>query len=149
MCSFITYGLPVNSLSFNLNINFCANYTRTPGIINGFSTFSNSGSFGFGLVLSNINDKVDFTLSNMSNYNLVSNSILNGNTNGNYFTQNTALKFFWQFWNGFYWQNQINNQLNGNLPSTDKRNIVIWNVSFGKKFLSNDQAELLLPANDF
>jgi hypothetical protein len=147
--SFITYGLPINLLSSNLNLNLSANYTKTPGIINGLSSFSNSGSFGIGLVLSsNISDKVDFTFSSMSNYNLVSNTILNGNTNGNYFTQNTTLKFFWQFWNGFYWQNLINHQLNGSLPSTDKRNIVLWNVSLGKKFLSNNQAELLLSAND-
>ena len=148
--SFIVYGFSVEFLKSNLNLHMSANYSRTPGIINGIFNYANSSTVGLGLVLgSNISDKVDFTVSSISSYNFVKNSTQTDNsTNNNYFSQNSSIRFYWQFWEGFVFQNEINDQYNGNLPGTYKPNTIIWNMSFGMKVLGNDDGEVRLSAND-
>ena len=146
--SFITYGLPVNFLKSNLNFNVSGNYTRTPGIINGVSNFSKSSSAGPGLVLSsNISENIDFTISSNGSYNFVNNTA-QGNNNSNYVSQNTVLKFYWKFWEGFVFQNELNHHYNNGLTDTYNRNTVLWNVGIGKKILSNDNGEIRISAND-
>ena len=148
--SFVTYGVPVEFIKSNVNLNLSASYTRTPGIINGITNYANSSTYGLGVVISsNISDKIDFTLSSYSNYNIVNNSGQSDNSpNNNYFSQNTSLKFYWQFWNGFVLQNEVNNQLNNGLPASYSPSTVIWNVSIAKKILNNDNGEIRLSAND-
>ncbi len=148
--SFVTYGVPVELIKSNLNFNLSASYTRTPGIINGITNFANSSTYGLGIVISsNINDKIDFTLSSNSSYNIVNNSgQLSSTPNNNYFSQNSSLKFYWEFWKGFFLQNEVNNQLNNGLPASYSPSTVIWNISIAKKFLANDNGEIKLSAND-
>ncbi len=148
--SFIVYGFPVEFLKSNLNLHVSANYSRTPGIINGIFNYANSSTLGLGLVLgSNISDKVDFTISSISSYNLVKNSTQTDNSsNNNYFSQNSSVRFYWRFWEGFVFQNELNDQYNGNLPSNYKPNTVIWNMSIGMKVLKNDNGEIRFSAND-
>ncbi len=151
LSSFIVYGFPVDFLKSNLNLHLNASYSRTPGIINGLSNYAYSSTYGFGLVLgSNISNNVDFTLSSFSNYNYVNNSSLSvsSSINNNYFTQNSSLRFYWQFWEGFVFQNEINDQYNGDLPGSYKPNTLIWNMSIGMKILTNESGEVRFTAND-
>ena len=148
--SFITYGVPVGFIKSNLNFNFSTSYTKTPGIINGIPNFANSSTYGLGVVVSsNISDKIDFTFSSSSNYNIVNNSGQSSSTpNSNYFSQNSSIKFYWEFWKGFFLQNDVNNQLNNGLPASYSPSTVIWNISIAKKFLANDNGEIKFSAND-
>ncbi|MCL5031529.1 MAG: TonB dependent receptor [Bacteroidetes bacterium] len=148
--SFVTYGVPVEFIKSNVNLNLSASYTRTPGIINGITNYANSSTYGLGVVISsNISDKIDFTVSSNSSYNVVNNSGQLDNTpNNNYFSQNSTIKFYWQFWNGFVLQNEVNNQLNNGLPASYSPSTIIWNVSIAKKFLGNDNGEIKISAND-
>ena len=148
--SFIAYGLPVEFIKSNLNLNLNANYSRTPGIINGITNIANSSTYGLGFVIgSNISDKFDFTLSSNSSYNFVTNSTqTETGINNNYFSQNTTFRFYWRFWEGFVFTDEINDQYNGNLPGTYKPNTLIWNMGLGIKVLSNDNGEIRLSAND-
>jgi len=145
--SFIAYGLPVSFIKSNINLHLSVNYTHTPGIINGVSNYANSATYGIGFVVgSNISEQVDFTLSSFSSINNVSNDLQSGNTN--YFTQTTDLKFYWDIWKGFVFQNEFNDQYNKGLPSSYKPNILLWNLSLGKKIFKDESGEIMFSVND-
>src|ERR1035437_5473909 len=146
--SLITYGLPVSLLMSNLNLSLGANYTRTPTIINEVTNRVNSTTYSGGVVLSsNFSEKIDFTLSSMSSLNLVRDNMQAVN-NSNYFNQNSKIKLYLWIWEGFILQNEINHQYDNGLSSTYNRNIILWNLSFGKKFLGNDNGEIRFSAYD-
>jgi hypothetical protein len=148
MRSLITYGLPVSLLMSNLNLSLGANYTRTPTIINGVTNRVNSTTYSGGVVLSsNFSEKIDFTLSSMSSLNLVRDNIQAAN-NSNYFNQNSKIKLYLWIWEGFILQNEINHQYDNGLSSSYNRNIILWNLSFGKKFLANENGEIRFSAYD-
>ncbi len=146
--SLITYGFPVYFLKSNLNLNLNYNYTRTPGIINDVMDRVNSSTYGAGIVLSsNFSDKIDFTLSTTSSINYVKDNIQSAQ-NSKYFNQNSLIKLYLWIWEGFVLTNELNHQYDNGLSASYNRNIVLWNVTFGKKFLSNDNAELRFSCND-
>jgi hypothetical protein len=146
--SLINYGLPVYLLKSNLNLSLGANYTRTPTIINGIINRVNSTTYSGGVVLSsNFSEKIDFTLSSMSSLNLVRDNMQAAN-NSNYFNQNSKIKLYLWIWEGFILQNEINHQYDNGLSSSYNRNIILWNLSFGKKLFANDNGEIRFSAND-
>jgi hypothetical protein len=146
--SLITYGFPVYFLKSNLNLNLSYNYTRTPGIINNVMDRVNSTTYGAGLVLSsNFSDKIDFTLSTTSSINYVKDNIQPAG-NSRYFNQNSLVKLYLWIWEGFVLTNELNHQYDNGLSASYNRNIILWNATFGKKFLSNDNAELRFSCND-
>jgi len=145
--SFLTYGFPVKFLKSNLNINLGYTFTRTPGLINDITNVASTNNFTGGLVLgSNINEKVDFTLSYSGNYNLVSNTI-QPNLNDNYFSHTGDFKINLLPWGGWLFNTEISNVYLTGLGSNDE-NIFLWNVAIGYKFLKNRLAELRLSCND-
>jgi hypothetical protein len=146
--SLATYGLPVYLLKSNLNLSLGANYIRTPTVINSVTDRVNSFTYSGGVVLSsNFSEKIDFTLSSMSSLNLVRDNLQAAN-NSNYFTQNSRIKLYLWIWEGFILQNEISNQYSHGQSSSYDQNIILWNLSFGKKFLANDNAEIRFSAND-
>jgi hypothetical protein len=146
--SLITYGIPVPLLKSNLNLSAGANLTRTPTVINGITNRVNSTTYTGGVVLSsNFSDKIDFTLSSMSSWNLVRDNMQSVN-NSSYFNQNSKIKLYLWIWEGFILQNEINHQYDNGLSSTYNRNIILWNLSFGKKLFANDNGEIRFSAND-
>ncbi|MGE5353437.1 MAG: outer membrane beta-barrel protein [Acidobacteriota bacterium] len=145
---FSTYGLPVYFLKSNLNISLMASYSRTPGIINGTKSYSNNTVLGPGFVLaSNVGDYLDFTVSSRSSINLVK-STLRENSNDNYFSQNSSLKFYWMFWDGFLFQTDFQHRYDGGLPEGYDKNSYLLNLAVGKKLFSKDQGEIRLTVND-
>jgi hypothetical protein len=146
--SLVTYGLPVSLLKSNLNLSLGVNYSRTPTIINGVTNRVNSTTYNGGVVLSsNFSEKIDFTLSSMSSYNLVRDNMQSAN-NSNYFNQNSKIKLYLWIWEGFILQNEINHQYDNGLSSSYNRNTVLWNLSFGKKLFANDNGEIRLSVYD-
>jgi len=143
-----TYGFPVYWLKSNLNLNLSYNYTRTPGIINDLMDRVNSSTYGAGIVLSsNFSDKIDFTLSTTSSINYVKDNI-QASDNSRYFNQNSLVKLYLWIWEGFVLTNELNHEYDNGLSASYNRNIILWNATFGKKFLSNDNAELRFSCND-
>lgn len=93
MRSFFTYGLPIEKLKCNLNINTGLSYSITPGEINEVRNTSSVTSGRIGFVLSsNFSETVDFSLTYRANRNWNNNDVL---TTGNtvYSTHNVGLKF--------------------------------------------------------
>ncbi|MCU7497416.1 MAG: outer membrane beta-barrel protein [Ignavibacteria bacterium] len=145
---FSTYGLPVYFLKSNLNLSLSATYSRTPGIINGIKSFSNSTVLGPGLVLaSNVGENLDFTVSTRSSINFVK-STLKESSDNNYLTQNSSMKFYWMFWKGFLFQTDFQHRYDGGLSEGYDKNSYLLNLAIGKKLFSKDQGEIRLTMYD-
>lgn len=148
--SFFNYGQPINFISSNINLNGSLGYSRTPGFIDDAVNFANTTNFGFGLNLSsNISEKVDFSISTNSNYNIVQNTLAaSARSNNNYFTQNTSLRYNWILWEGLVYRTELSHQFNSGLSAGVDNSFLLWNMSVGKKFLKKKQAEVSLSVND-
>jgi hypothetical protein len=146
--SLVTYGLPVGFLKSNLNLNASFNYTRTPGLINERVNFSNTHTLGLGVVLSsNISEKVDFTVSSNSSFNLTQNT-LQSSFNRRFLNQNTRVNFNWTFWKGLVYQTTLNHQVNSGLSAGYNQNFMLLNMSIAKKFMKKNQGEIKLSVYD-
>jgi Outer membrane protein beta-barrel family/Carboxypeptidase regulatory-like domain len=146
--SFITYGLPVASLKSNINFSLSVSYSHTPALLNSIANYTNSTQLGGGIVFSsNISEDLDYTLSSNSDYTFSKNN-LDATNNTNYFTQRTDLKFYLNVLAGFVLQNELNDQFNNNVPNSFDKNILLWTLSLGKKFLGGDNGELRFTATD-
>jgi hypothetical protein len=132
--SFFTYGFPVNFLSSMLNLSTGFTYTRTPAEINTLLNMTNTYSITQGDTLgSNISPEVDFTLSYSGNYN-ISRTKLQPYQNSNYYSHTASFKFNWIFWEGIVFRNELNSMVYSGLSNGYNQNILLWNMSFGKKF---------------
>ncbi|MCC9136097.1 TonB-dependent receptor domain-containing protein [Pontibacter silvestris] len=146
--SFFHYGKPVNFISSNIGVHGNIGYTRTPGLNNGELNYTSSPNFGLGITLSsNISEKIDFTVSTNSTYNIVKYS-LQPEQNSNYFLQNTSLKYNWIFWKGLVYRTELNHQLNSGLSAGYDNSYLLWNMSVSKKLFKNEQGEISLSVND-
>ena len=146
--SFFTYGSPIYFLKSNLNLNLSANFSRTPGVINGFTNFANSTTLGAGFVLSsNFSENLDFTLSSNSSYNIVKNSV-NELNNNNYLSETAFVKFYWLLWEDFTLQSDFNYQYNGGYSNSYDPNSYLLNASIGKKLFADNRGEIRFTAYD-
>jgi len=145
--SFVNYGQPLHFISSNFNMFGMVGFTRTPGMLDDKVNYANNTNLGLGLNLSsNISEKVDFTISTHSNYNMVDNSLMGRNTN--YFTQNTSLRYNWIIWKGLVYRTELNHVYNGNLSQGIDPSYTLWNMSLGKKVFKNQQGEISFSVND-
>ena len=146
--TFMTYALPADFISSNLNLNLSANYTRTPGILNSISNYSNSFSYGLGAVISsNISTDIDFLLSSTTGYNIVTNNKSAVN-NEKYLTQLTRVKIYWLLFDQFAVQGDLMHKYDGGLSNGYSPNSYLLNLSFGAKFFPDNRAELKLSVYD-
>jgi len=146
--SFLTYGLPISPIKSNLNLNLGGTFVRTPGLVNEIKNYAQSSNFGLGVVLSsNVSEKVDFTLSSQSNYNLVTNSIQSG-ANNNFLSQLTSLRLNLIIGKGFVLRSDINYQYFDGLSDDIDPDFFLWNASIGKKIFKNQRGELALSVFD-
>ncbi|WP_162902732.1 outer membrane beta-barrel protein [Taibaiella koreensis] len=146
--SFVTYGLPVTALKSNLNVNASATYTRTPGIINEQKNYAGNTALGLGLVISsNISEKIDFTLSSNSNYNIVNNTLLTA-SNNRFFNQASRLSINYIFWKGIVFNTELNHQYYTGLSAGFNQNFLLWNMSLAKKLFKKQQGEIKLSVYD-
>lgn len=146
--TFITYGIPVNPIKSNLNLNAGFTYNHAPSLINNATNISNTYNFNGGLVLSsNISENVDFTLSYSGNYNIVKNT-LQAQSDNSYYIQNTALRFNWLFLDGFVFSTDLNHNLYSGLNNSFNQNFLLWNASVGYKLLKSKALDIRLSAYD-
>ncbi|MDB5256158.1 MAG: hypothetical protein JWM14_853 [Chitinophagaceae bacterium] len=146
--SFVSYGRPVAGIKSNVNVNLSANYTRTPGLINGRTNYANSPALGAGLVLSsNISSNVDFTVSTNSSYNFVKNT-LNKSSDAEFFNQSSKVKLNLIMAKHIVFNTEANHQYNAGLSAGYNQNYILWNAGLGYKFLKNNAAELRFTVFD-
>ena len=123
-------------------------YSKTPGLINNALNEANATNFSSGFTLgSNISEKLDFTFSYSSNYNIVKNTI-QSDLNSNYFYQVTTAKVNLLPWKGLVLNTDVSYYTYSGLGSAYNQNYLLWNAGIGYKFLKDNAGELRLTAFD-
>jgi hypothetical protein len=146
--SFITYAMPLKFIKSSLNFNGGVSFAKLPGIINNISNVSKNTTYTAGLVLaSNVSQYVDFTVSYSANFNNVKNQ-LQPTLNSSYFSHAANLQLNLLSQTGWFFQNDLTNQLYSGLSAGYNQNYFLWNMSVGKKFLPNQKGELKLSVFD-
>ena len=146
--SFFTYGFPFDLIRSTINFNTGITFAHTPGMLNKVKSISNSTSPSAGVVIgSNISQNFDFTISYAGSYTIATNS-LQSTGNSNYYSHTASLKWVWEFWEGIVLNNQISNVYTSGLAQGYNQNIILWNISLGKKFLADEKGEIKLGVTD-
>jgi hypothetical protein len=146
--TFVTYGIPVEKIKTNINLNTGITFTRTPGLINQEKNFSNTWNFSQGIVFaSNISEKIDYTLSYTGTYNIVKNTVQEELDN-NYYYQDLSLKLSWILPKGFVISNDLRHKLYTGLTDDFNDNYFLWSAYIGKKLLKDQSLEVKLSAFD-
>ncbi|MEA3477389.1 MAG: outer membrane beta-barrel protein [Bacteroidota bacterium] len=146
--TFITYGLPIEKIKSNMNLNVGITYSRTPGMINQTQNISHTMNLSLGAVLgSNISENIDFTFSYNGSVNFVTNSVQE-NQNNDYYYQTIGLRFNWIFWKAMVFRNDFTHKLYLGLADILNQDYLIWNIQIGKKFLKDNRAELSIGVYD-
>ncbi|MDI3318480.1 TonB-dependent receptor [Pinibacter soli] len=144
--AFVTFGFPVGFLKSNLNLNATAGYTNAPGLVNSVENVAKTQNYSVGIVLaSNISEKVDFTISSNSGYNITKNTA-QSYANNNYFSQATSLRFNWIFGKNFVYNTDITHTYYNGISGNP--NYFLWNMAVGKKFLKDNRGDLRLSVYD-
>ena len=146
--SLLSYGRPIKPLKTNVNLSLNANFTQTPGLVNGGLNYARVPSFGAGLTLSsNISPRFDFTASTTSTENLVRNT-LQARLNTNYFAQVTRLRLGWIVGPGINLATDLVHQAYSGLSAGYNQQYVLWNASVGKKIFPGQRGEIKVYAFD-
>jgi hypothetical protein len=146
--SFLTFALPLKFIKSNFNLNGGVTYTRFPGILNNMENFSTNLVYSLGTVLSsNISQYVDFNISYSANFNNVKNELVK-ERNDNYFQHVAGMQLNLLAKSGWFFQNDLNNQLYKGLTQQFNQSYLLWNMSAGKKLLKYQKGELRLSVFD-
>jgi hypothetical protein len=148
MRSFVTFAVPVGFIKSNLNLDGGINYTQTPGITN--NRLNETKSIVYTLrttIASNVSQYVDFNISYSANFNKVRN-LIQPTANNDFFQHVAGLQFNLLSKNGWFFQNDVNNQYYNGLTEGFNQNYVLWNMSAGRKFLKGQKGELKLSVFD-
>jgi hypothetical protein len=146
--AFLTYGLPLDFMKSNLNLNGGFSYTRTPGVVNSATNYSGNSVPSAGIVVSsNVSENVDFTLSYSGNYNIVTNTLQN-QTNNNYYSHVAGFKINYIFLKHFVLNTSITENYYTAFSSTGTQNFYLWNAYAAYKLLKKQALEIRLTAFD-
>ncbi len=146
--SFLTLAFPVSFIKSNLNLNSGVTFSRLPGSLNGAVNNSRNTTYTAGAVVaSNVSQYVDFTVSYSANYSTVENE-LQKQLNDNYFQHAASVQLNLLSKNGWFFQNDLNNQVFNGLTQGFNQNYTLWNMAIGKKLLKNRKGELRLSVFD-
>lgn len=146
--SFVTLAFPVSFIKSNFNLNGGITLSKLPGIINNVSNISKNTTYTAGAVIaSNVSQYVDFTISYTANFNTVDNQ-LQKSLNNNYFQHVAGVQLNLLSKTGWFFQNDLTNQLYNGLTAGYNQSYTLWNMSAGKKFLKAQKGELKLTVFD-
>jgi len=144
----VTYGFPLDFIKSNLNLSGNFGYNKLPSIYYNVKQETDNYTITPKIILgSNISDKIDFTLSYASSFNIARNNVATS-ANDTYLNQTAAFKIDWIFWDGFTLQNVMTYQNYTGMSSGYSQNYFLWNASVGKKILKGQRGEIKLQAYD-
>lgn len=131
-----------------MNVNVGASYSQLPGLLNYKKTLTKNYSYNAGVGLSsNISEYVDYNLSYNANFSNAISSANNANNN-KYINQSLSFQFNLLSKNGWFLQNDLNNQNYSGLSAGYNQSYWLWNAAIGKKFLKNKAGELKITVFD-
>lgn len=146
--TFITFAAPLKFIKSNLNLNGGVTYSKLPGITQSISSLTKNATYTAGAVIaSNVSQYVDFTVSYSANFSDVNNEKFSS-LNSSYFQHIAGLQLNLLSKTGWFFQNDINNQLYSGLTAGFNQSYTLWNMAAGKKFLKGQKGELKLSVFD-
>ncbi|MGB9701648.1 MAG: TonB-dependent receptor [Candidatus Kapaibacteriota bacterium] len=146
--TFTTYGLPVDFISSNLNINAGFTYNQTPGNINLKENTSKNYSYNIGLDLnSNISEFIDFSIGSTAIISQVRNSVQTA-LNNDYNNINSYARISWTVWQGFYTQLEIYHNYSSGYSQGYNKNLLITNITIGNRALYKNNFDFKLQVFD-
>lgn len=146
--SFVTFAMPLKFIKSSINFNGGISYSKLPGMINYRSNLSKTTTYTAGAVIaSNVSQYVDFTVSYSGSFNDIKNN-LQPTLNTKYYSHVASVQFNLLSKTGWFFQNDLNNQLYSGLSAGFNQSYFLWNMSAGKKFLANQKGELKLSVFD-
>jgi hypothetical protein len=146
--SFVNFSIPLKFIKSNFNLNTGVSYSKLPGMINYELNETKNTTYTLGSVIaSNVSQYVDFTVSYAASFSDVTNK-LNAMQNSKYFSHVAGVQFNLLTKNGWFLQNDLNNQLYSGLSEGFNQNYFLWNAGVGKKFLKDNKGELRLNVFD-
>ncbi len=146
--SFLNFAVPIKIIKSNLNMNGGVSFNKLPGVINNRDNVSRNTAYSLGAVIaSNVSQFVDFTISYSANFNKVTNEI-QPQLNNNYFSAVGSVQFNLLSKKGWFFQNDLNNQMYNGLSAGYNQSYFLWNMSAGKKLLKSRKGELKLSVFD-
>jgi hypothetical protein len=146
--SFLNLAVPLTFIKSNINFNGGVTYSKLPGIINSLNNISRNTTYTAGAVIaSNVSQYVDFTVTYSANVSKIKNELQPG-LNTNYFSHIAGVQLNLLSKSGWFFQNDVNNQLYSGLSEGFNQSYYLWNMSAGKKFLKNQKGELKLSVFD-
>jgi uncharacterized membrane protein YgcG len=146
--SFITFAVPIGFIKSNLNLNGGVTFSNIPGITNNLINEIKSTTYTLGSVIaSNVSQYVDFTVSYSANFNKIRNQAQRSADN-DYFQHVASVQLNLLSKNGWFFQNDLNNQFYNGLSAGFNQNYVLWNMSAGKKLLPGQKGEIRLSVFD-
>jgi hypothetical protein len=146
--SLFTYAMPIKFIKSNLNLNTGVTYSKTPGLNNNVSGFSNNYTYSAGVgITSNISQYVDFNVSYNTSITNTKNTI-DPSKNTNYTTQTAGASLNLLSKKGWFVQNDATLSAYSGLGAGFNQTFVLWNAGIGKKFMKNQAGELKLSVFD-
>jgi hypothetical protein len=146
--AYLLYGFPIKFIKSNINLNAGVSYSRTPGLINNLTNYANTYNLNQGLTIaSNVSEKLDFTISYNSTYNIVENTIQKG-ANNNYFNHTAGLKLNYVLFKKIVFNTNITQTLFTGLSQGYNQNFTLCNASIAYKFLKSQALEAKLSVYD-
>lgn len=145
--TFFTFSQPVKFLKSNVSLSTGFSYSKLPALFNYQKSFTDNYTYNAGIVIaSNVSEYIDFNLSYNINFNNAVSST--GSQDNKYINQMAGIQFNLLTKNGWFVQNDINNQTYSGLGEGYDQSFWLWNAGIGKKFLKNKEAELKLSVFD-
>jgi hypothetical protein len=146
--SSLTFAVPVGFIKSNLNLNAEASISKIPGITNNIQNLTNSSLYTLGAgIASNVSQYVDFNVAYRGGFNRVRNEA-RPEANSEYFQHVLSIQTNLLSKNGWFFQNDFNNQYYAGLSEGFNQNYILWNMSAGKKILKGQKGEIKLSVFD-
>ncbi len=150
--SSISYGTPILPMRCNINLDLGINYSETPSILNDIQNINRQTVYNVGAALgSNINERVDFTLSYKGGYNVASykdNSMSALNEDNSYLTHRATAQFKFLLWNQItLFGTTTLSQYTGITDSFNEQ-YILCNLYIGSKIFKNKRGEFSVGVND-
>ncbi len=144
----VYYGAPLDFMKCRLSVGVNASLSTTPALINGATNNQLSKDAGGNITLSsNINEKIDFSISFNSSITSNNNS-LNPEANTTYYNQGGSGVLNLLLPKHLVYNTSFNYQGNAGLSAGYNQSYVTWNMSFGKKIFKKQQGDIRIAAID-
>lgn len=146
--SYITYGIPINFIKSNFNVNIGADYRVRPGMINEVRNESNRANVNGGVSLSsNISENIDFRLGYTYNFNSINNSVI-PHINNEYHIHNGSICLTWLPIKHLVLSSSLHTNTFQGLEEEFNQTILLYNFGIGVRFLKQQAAELRISGFD-